>query len=135
MVCQPYQNEGRQETLLQALGALAYRQFVLFLVLWLTIGMPIDCQWHGIMTLFDVELHAGHTQSVEKKPVPDDSSLCSAGEHQSGSGFSMNWAGIGIIPVKLVLLVPIQETDVVSLPIRYPSQRVEPPPTPPPRLA
>lgn len=123
-----------QETLLQAIQALAYRQFVVFFVLWLTIGMPIACQQHGMMTLFDMELHASISDGdhLSHTQAPTDSP-CSVHNHQPGAVMQMSVLGIGVLPQGFVLDVSHSETILTTTYRSLLPQWKDAPPTPPPR--
>lgn len=121
------------ETLSQAVAAIAYRQFVVCLVIWLAVGFPITCQQHGTMMLFDVDqhtAHAGHHVSVTSaSTVP----ICSLGQHQTAPSDMMNLALLGALPDGFMLESPVILRRLVPVLITWPVQLCIHPPDPPPR--
>lgn len=128
MINQKRPYDESQETLLQAIGAITYRQFVAFFIFWLTIGMPIACQQHGLMTLFDTEFHAHHHEAA------DQSRPCTMDQHQAGSAAINVFMEIGHIPQELVLALPTAGIRVPAREDALVHQWQEQPPTPPPRF-
>jgi hypothetical protein len=115
------------ETLLQALGAIAHRQFVAFLVIWLTVGMPITCQQHGSMSLLDTDAHHAGNHNVPE-------SGCTLGQHQTSATSILNLMGIGILPHRVAPIFHLEVTRLAFHIPLLPSEWTTPPPTPPPRL-
>lgn len=135
MIRQRNEFNEHTETLLEAIGAVAYRQFVAFLVLWLIIGMPMTCQQHGMMTLLDMDLHSAgshsdHTAHEKSSGEP----VCSMREHQPGAAMQFSMADIGTIPAKIGLSDVVSEFRLPGLYDCLIPQWEEPPPTPPPRF-
>src|SRR5258708_5736586 len=75
-----------QESLQQAVQVILYRQIAMFLALTLAFSVPLSCDHHGIMNLFDLDsssaMHAGHNAPGQ--------SASSAFQHTATPGVSMS---------------------------------------------
>jgi hypothetical protein len=128
-----------QETLWQAMVAVAHRQFVAFLVIWLAIGFSVTCQQHGIMTQFDFELHARHVQAQHHashgaSSASEASFPCSMGEHDNAPRTLMDLTTIGLIQDQLSMTVPDSVVRFMAASVVWPAQICFDAPVPPPRF-
>jgi len=121
-----------QESLQQALGAVVRRQFVVFLSLTLAFIVPISCDQHGMMNLFDLDasspMQMGHGAQGQSSP-------CAYG-HTTTPGMSMTLSvDAGLTPADLTLRVLEQLSNrPIDTPV-YPAQPDSIPPDQPPRLS
>jgi len=131
MVMWKDEQSANQESLQQAVRAVLQRQLATFLALTLALIVPLSCDHHGMMNLFDLDpasaMHAGHH-------APGQGSSC-VYDHTVTPGISMSvLASAGLTPSGPAL-PPVMGTPTgrPEGPL-YPAQPDQVPPDQPPRL-
>lgn len=118
-----------RESLGQAVGAILRQELIALFALWLSIGFPILCQQHGLMSVFDLDthvhpaepglvsdlaLHVGHELSQSADPLTVQ---CSVTSHSSAPLMTMTLSGL----IALIPLFELANQNVKHIWVRLPS--------------
>jgi hypothetical protein len=139
------QSYQQSESLQSVVLDLVRDQLAVFLTIWLAVVVPISCDHHAIMGLFDIDSmvepqvgHAGHAEHIHADAlhaggVHDGSAGHAVDGHHPSSLVSLMLTLTGVVPVMVIAEAQIQMSAVVAAP-RLPGHDVQQtPPEPPPR--
>src|SRR5450432_1142347 len=127
----PQQNPA-QESLAQAIWAILRQELVVVFVFWLSIGFPLLCQQHGLMSVFDLDAQphsAVHNSTSEPLAV-----TCSVADHSASPLANMTLAGIVVVmPVAIATDYSVFQSSFRPPTFAWPMQLALPPLDEPPR--
>ena len=100
-------------------------QLVAFLVIWLTLGFPVSCQVHGMMSMYEMDMHK-HAASTD--------SPCAVHDHTNMPPMTMLLSLIvSIVPDQTVCRYIVSVENFANSTVRWPLQLNANPPEQPPR--
>ena len=117
-----------QESLAQAVWAILRQELVVLFALWLSIGFPILCQQHGLMSVFDLDIqnhsgdhglvtnldpHASHRAEPGANPLATG---CSVANHSASPLANMTLSSIVVLLPQPIATPDSSAPELVQLP-------------------